>query len=618
MIIPARRNHLTVQITCFQTSTFIRLDFINSFFFSSLYIPPTYYLIDRQAVSTTMSASKSRRVKNAAGTDKESLAFATLLKERGTATSADRKARLREWREQVEPSDDAVEAGPDLTRSLDEPPMSSNKRKRTAKKEDKVTTRQESPATTSNSEEDPSPKRLKNVEEDDKEDSTSNKTTERKLGPFSAAERNRADAIFQRIVKDHGISEETLKSFIHAWGSNKHAALLAFKKDIASAFPRRPRRAVYRFCQRTFNAFERGAWTQEQDEALAKAWDETPNRWPEISNQIGRFWEECRDSFRDKVQWGNGMQEGPWDEFEELKLKNTMDELTHEIQMKSSIDVVRVDRDEAEHFINWNTVAKLVGSRTSKQCVEKWNQMKNRHDLALTLMNDWRVPAPRSVPNLSHQRWRDAEKRLHSCSPGDVYVMMAEILDAFLGQPRHFRQDSTFWSYIASTCPKSPYTSNVRRLALQRAVDQYESPEVTSAVSAYTAAEAVKGRIEQLHHLGQFSLDRTYDSTQFPTVAKDKPKKAKTSSKYGASQKKHRKAELSKELISDSESEKDSDDEEDSDDEKGSGNKDGEYGEEEVGKDLDVANGDKPPSVSTTSSSASACETEPTTVDPDE
>ena len=359
-------------------------------------------------------------------------------------------------------------------------------------------------------------------------------------GTWSKEERARADEIFQDVVRVTAVPDWELKANIIDW-KNPTPHLRQFKEELYEAFPKRSLKSIMRFCQRRYNAFDRGKWNEEQDQLLREAYELFPDQWTDISDHVGRFWEDCRMRWRDVLsREGAKAETGPWSREEELKLARAVKECRELVVKEMEDEELLDDPEKVDALISWKVVAeKMDNARSAKRCREKWARIKHQ-DFSTEAAPAVTQPIKNSKPSA---RLHQAEKEYQQCEAGDVYDMMVEICEAVPDTSRIFEHETTFWSVVAVRNPESKFSSSLRRKALMAAIEDYSCKAVREADTLAAKAMGVKRRMEAMERRGELELVRVYhgkvkakkaDVVKNAADVEEDPAKEKTKSKKGA------------------------------------------------------------------------------------
>ena len=349
-------------------------------------------------------------------------------------------------------------------------------------------------------------------------------------GSFTDAEKATADAVFDYICQNNGLSAAQLKRQIADWKT-----AVDFKDEILTALPRRDKTAVRKFCQRRYTQDEKGPWTAEQDEALSQSYTKHPNEWAEIAKNVGRSGQDCRDRWRNHLRYGGQKETGPWSHEEEQKLVAAVKECVEMVEGQALMQhdtELATDRARMEKMVNWDTVAdKMEGKRGMKRCREKWQILKRRAVAEKTVEQPAvEQPAAEAQPNPEPQpahdghskKQRVAERKLKQFQYGDYYDVLTEIHTSIDDHSKIFKEESTFWSIVATKNQDSRFNGALRRRAYHEALKNYANDKkVNKAVTIAAKAKAMaKSMIKWSEKNGIGEFERGYD----PVGAKEKRK----------------------------------------------------------------------------------------------
>ena len=150
--------------------------------------------------------------------------------------------------------------------------------------------------------------------------------------------------------------------------------------EVCGQLPGVLRKDVYQVVRRNFHNFVRGPWSAEQDEELREAYDRSPGKWQQISEEINRFPEDARLRYRDHVSNNHDQKKDVWTLEEEEKLRSVYDEYIGRIRAEKAVsnDVELLNTSD-ESLIDWNAVSVAMGrTRNRLQCHQKWKRLMNR------------------------------------------------------------------------------------------------------------------------------------------------------------------------------------------------------------------------------------------------
>ncbi|KAH7583412.1 DNA-binding protein REB1 [Nakaseomyces glabratus] len=218
---------------------------------------------------------------------------------------------------------------------------------------------------------------------------------------FDAEEDAKLDAYINEYQKMNSFTREQLCDRI--WNNNGQRD--DFWKTICKILPYRTRSSLYKHVRRRYHIFEqRGKWTREEDEILAKLCLEKEGQWSVIGKEMGRMPEDVRDRWRNYIKCGEKRASQKWTAEEETKLKEVIGTMfkeaaeyhqKRETEMDGIHDGIIDAEDKNNHLltrgpkgrvlndkpgfnevINWTVVSERMGGTRSRiQCRYKWNKM---------------------------------------------------------------------------------------------------------------------------------------------------------------------------------------------------------------------------------------------------
>ncbi|KAK3707023.1 hypothetical protein LTR37_012355 [Vermiconidia calcicola] len=338
-----------------------------------------------------------------------------------------------------------------------------------------------------------------------------------KTGQWSSAEKELADEIFWNVCQVHEISGDVLKANTVDW-----ANIGTFKTEVYEAFPQRSLAAIRKFCQRRFTPHQKGAWTEEEDQALRETYARFPGNWISISDMTGRPAGACRDRWLKYLKDSEARETGPWSTDEEAKLMGVVDECFEVIKANCEEEDVIHTRESLESMIDWATVSKkMEGKRNAKRCREKWNLLKSRR--ASTAAQP--APVPVAGEPLSKKR-RTVEAAYAKLESGDVFDALMDIhvtMSEAGTMDKEFCDESTFWSVVSKQRgDKSKFYGRehggaLRRRAYYGALEQYAGRKsVRAAQGIARKAEAMLARVKKVEGKGKLRLTRAYRVDEYP------------------------------------------------------------------------------------------------------
>lgn len=174
--------------------------------------------------------------------------------------------------------------------------------------------------------------------------------------------------------------------------------------NICKVLPYRTRSSIYKHVRRRYHIFDqRGKWTPQEDQQLAKLCVDKEGQWSAIGKIMKRMPEDCRDRWRNYIKCGNNRVSNKWSLEEESMLKRviaTMLEETdtyYERKDKDSINSNREGDIQSQNsnrkpnstkptfkdVINWTVVSERMGGTRSRiQCRYKWNKLIRKQALS--------------------------------------------------------------------------------------------------------------------------------------------------------------------------------------------------------------------------------------------
>lgn len=314
-------------------------------------------------------------------------------------------------------------------------------------------------------------------------------------GPFSHMEKILIQAAFAQVVEREGFSEQGLRAAIQDWKSEK---LSMFKFQIETAVPKRSRASLRKYCQRAYHTYNRGNWTEEEDEKLKRAHAAHPDQWAGIADLVGRHGDDCKDRWRNVLRWDHVFQ-GPWAADEEEALMDVVQNFKALIKEQNKHDSALLrDEEKMEQLINWNAVSeKLRYTRKIKSCREKYRSLMIRRELEKQQANTTQAMTWSETAQPS-KKWRRAASQYSSFDIGDKYDALVEIHTAIADHSKVFTPESSLWSQVAVQNKGSRFSSALRRHAFHDAALQYK--DRLGDKTTIAAAAAALARIMEEDH----------------------------------------------------------------------------------------------------------------------
>ncbi|CCE91953.1 uncharacterized protein TDEL_0D03690 [Torulaspora delbrueckii] len=186
-----------------------------------------------------------------------------------------------------------------------------------------------------------------------------------------------------------------------------------FWSNMCKVLPYRSRSSIYKHVRRKYHIFEqRGKWTPQEDQELARLCVEKEGQWSEVGKAMGRMPEDCRDRWRNYVKCGSSRASNKWAPDEEELLKRVIAEMLEEAERNylarnsnelvhdsdgenesgedNKSDVLHGGKDRKlqnkpsfKDAINWTIVSERMGGTRSRiQCRYKWNKLVKKEAIA--------------------------------------------------------------------------------------------------------------------------------------------------------------------------------------------------------------------------------------------
>ncbi|VVT47013.1 uncharacterized protein SAPINGB_P001500 [Magnusiomyces paraingens] len=192
-------------------------------------------------------------------------------------------------------------------------------------------------------------------------------------GNFSPHEMTQIDNFMSRYCVQNHMTREALCRRV--WSNERKKD--NFWDEVSVVLPHRSRASVYKHIRRAYHVFQaRGKWTPQEEQLLAKLYEEKGAQWKVIGIEMCRMPEDCRDRWRNYVKCGSNRVQNKWSQLEEQRLREAVSQV-----MSQSTDT----------DINWTLVSEHMGGTRSRiQCRYKWNKIMKRATTAKieAMMND--------------------------------------------------------------------------------------------------------------------------------------------------------------------------------------------------------------------------------------
>lgn len=272
-------------------------------------------------------------------------------------------------------------------------------------------------------------------------------------------------------------------------------------KHVSEQVPDIPRAKLRKYCRRTFHNFPaRAAWTEQHDQELREAYEKYPGRWKQIGEAINRFSEDCRDRWRNYLACGDNLKKNVWDNEEEQRLKEIVQEVIDMIREIKRVSKDPRDKDKSdESLIDWKVISqKMNHTRSRLQCMNKWKKLREREDA------DAKDPVLNQAISAT---WRLEEglKNARRMDPKTKLMLLYSIRDFGAG-----REGTIPWKRVQQEVPGRP-RKMAMRVAFRQMRQQIQGNEdmklqdiVDLLIDAYEASVPAEPRgfdlnFEQFH-----------------------------------------------------------------------------------------------------------------------
>ena len=161
-----------------------------------------------------------------------------------------------------------------------------------------------------------------------------------------------------------------------------------FWANLSKVLPYRTRSSIYKHIRRKYHIFEqRGKWTPEEDQELARLCLEKEGHWTEVGKLLGRMPEDCRDRWRNYMKCGSKRGSKRWSKEEEELLTTVVNEMIEEAHNYQRIKEIEAtnkddiynqmytrgpkgkrisDNPTFKDMINWTVVSERMGGTRSR------------------------------------------------------------------------------------------------------------------------------------------------------------------------------------------------------------------------------------------------------------
>lgn len=154
---------------------------------------------------------------------------------------------------------------------------------------------------------------------------------------------------------------------------------------ICGALPQRERHSIQKAVKRKFSNRKRGSWSPEDDKELCELFRLYPSQWQRIGEQNLRGPEASRDRWRNYCKNGAAQEKGEWTKEQEQQLARLMRDTVHTLVQQRLQDIkagVSVPTYfEPAELLDFGILSeKMGGTRSRLQCRNKFEKFKSRDD----------------------------------------------------------------------------------------------------------------------------------------------------------------------------------------------------------------------------------------------
>ena len=300
-------------------------------------------------------------------------------------------------------------------------------------------------------------------------------------GKFTGAEISKLENFRDSYCADKNIGIWQFNDLIQATVRERPKAKEMWQ-DIYAIIPYRKKTTIQRFCRRRFHNYEvRGAWTEEDDRALARAVQEKGNSWVAVGHIMERHPEDVRDRWRNYHVNAENRNREHWTDEEIRNLIVAVHECirimkdarkTAKLAKYEGRDVpeseAESDQEAADaKLVNWQVVSdRMGGTRSRLQCSFKWGKLKKHARVEVlkqieAAQKGLQVPDREPAP-VKKNLWRQrrAERRVQEMRPGDVYDFLHAVSTC---QAAH--EETIPWKSLGDKDFRNRWTAADRRAA---------------------------------------------------------------------------------------------------------------------------------------------------------
>jgi hypothetical protein len=374
----------------------------------------------------------------------------------------------------------------------------------------------------------------------------------KKTGLWSAEEKERLDAAINSYGHRHGLTKLDLVGLIQYTIPTVYSdaaevqfdveatiraktAVREFWSEIHQLFPDRTTTSIHRIARRRWHNYENrgGNWSPDEDRLLTELNKLHPNQWKIISLSVKRSPEDCRDRWRNYLQYGDNRNTHHWTDDEVSRLNQAVLEciqslLEDQIQSKGSVDGYDPYID-----LDWHVVSqKAGGTRSRLQCLSKWKalqaasaEMNADASTALPSSAGRLPPKPpaRNRTSVSAQGARGKATMGAKMLTGDRFQLIQDIANANVPKEAEIP-----WDKITRANPDSPWTSDDRKEAFEALVNEVGRRKVLDDTLMAILETFTGEEMEEFYVPGQSGSDGQVASSQ-PTSSRKRNRKPRAS-----------------------------------------------------------------------------------------
>lgn len=342
----------------------------------------------------------------------------------------------------------------------------------------------------------PPPKQAKNSRKSRKSGDAAPQV-EKKSGLWSAEEKERLDAAITAYGNRHDLSKMDLVRLIqytiptvysdtrgiefsveHEAAAKR--AVREFWAEIHQEFPERTTTSINRIARRRWHNYEQrgGNWTADDDNLLAELNKLHPSQWKIISVSMKRSPEDCRDRWRNYLQYGEERNTHHWEDYEVTRLNQAVSECVARLLEDRRQSNGSVDDYDPYFDLDWHAVSqKAGGTRSRLQCLAKWKALQEAAEKvdadadasgtpassAKRKRSSSKAPARKKKP-VPRQKKAKTDRRMLA---GDKLQLIADITNANVAE-----EENIPWDDITLANPDSTWTSEERKEAFEMLVNE--------------------------------------------------------------------------------------------------------------------------------------------------